>query len=392
MNNECIILENYPNECQPTMPKIDRILQLLEARIARGDYAMMAFPTETSLAEEMSVGRMTARRAILRLVEGGLLYRDATGRMAVTAKSRADRPLHIGFLTATLSPAALHWQQAAEQNVRQVGGHMRVITYFHWDDPTLLSATENFDGVFLVPPAESLPPQLADRLLKSRSRIVVLGADTSALKLRSIDTVSGSSVGTLLNHLQSLGHRNIAVLNTQPLVNDIQERLSQWQVWMEARGYRGECIDEPEPSYGNPMGRAYQVMQERLKDRGERSDTAVLCTTLPAALGLMRAANELGLGIGTDISVCTINHEGLGPFLIPTLTSTQMADPKPLLRDCVEWMAGGEWGGALLKRPQHSELFIGRSTGPAPVRPEQAQLAPVQLAPVRKDVPFAEVS
>ncbi len=348
------------------MAKIDRIVQILETRIARGDYAMTLFPTEHALADEMNAGRMTARRAILRLVEKELLYRDSSGRLAVTAQRSSQRPLQIGFVTGTLSTTAVSWQQAAEQTVRALGGHMRVVTYFHWDDPVLLEATGSFDGVFLFPPAEILPAQLAKRLLGSRARIVTLSADYSPVGLRSVDTVPAESVETLLDHLAALGHRQIAAFNTQPLVPAIEERLAQWQGWLAVRKYAGELINEPEPSYGNPMQRAYRVAQARLANGEGLGGTAVLCTTLPATLGLMRAANEHGLTVGRDISICTVNDEGLGPFLSPTLTSTAMSDPHPLLRECLDWMAGGEWAGPLLKRSANVELFVGRSTGPAP--------------------------
>ena len=348
------------------MAKIDRILQLLETRIARGDYAMTLFPTEHGLAEEMSVGRMTARRAILRLVDKGLIFRDSSGRMSVTTERLADRPMHIGFVAATLSSASLRWQNSAQENVQSVGGHMRVVTYFHWDDPTLLEVTDSFDGIFLIPPAETLPPQLAERLLSSRARIVALGADFSALGLRSIDTVSTRSVDALMEHLEQLGHREIAVINTQPMVPAIEERLTHWQNWMAGRNYSGELINEPEASYGDPMKRAYTVMNERLEKGQGFGGTAILCTTLPATLGIMRAANEHGLTIGRDISICTVNDEGLARFLSPTLTSTQLVNSNQLLRDCIEWMSGGEWVGPLLKTSQDVGLFIGDSTGPAP--------------------------
>jgi hypothetical protein len=369
------------------MTKIDRILELLETRIARGDYAMTLFPTEHGLAEEMGVGRMTARRAILRLADKGLIFRDTSGRMSVTTERLADRPMHIGFVAATLSSASLRWQQAAEENVKAVGGHMRVVTYFHWDDPTLLEVTDSFDGIFLIPPAETLPTSLAERLLGSRARIVALGADFSPLGLRSIDTVSTRSVDALLEHLKQLGHRQISIINTQPLVPAIEERLTHWQNWMVRHSYSGELINEPEASYGDPMKRAYTVMNERLAAGHGFGGTAILCTTLPATLGIMRAANEHGLKIGQDISVCTVNDEGLARFLSPTLTSTQLIGSNLLLRDCIEWMSGGEWVGPLLKTSDDVGLFVGDSTGPAPKtsqqmeEPPSAQLSPWQNSP-----------
>ncbi|RYG66767.1 GntR family transcriptional regulator, partial [bacterium] len=120
------------------MAKVEGIIQLLETRVARGDYTMMPFPTEHGLADELGISRMTARKAILHLVDAGLLDRDASGRLSVTSDRTGQRPLHIGFVTFSLSPAALRWQKCVELLVSQAGGRMRVVPFAHWDDPTLL--------------------------------------------------------------------------------------------------------------------------------------------------------------------------------------------------------------------------------------------------------------
>jgi LacI family transcriptional regulator len=348
------------------MPKIDRIIQLLETRIERGDYAMTALPTEYGLAAEVGVGRMTARRALLHLVDKGLLHRDGSGKLVVTAERLNSRPLHIGFVTATLSNAALRWHKAAEQVVSSHGGYLRVITYFHWDDPVLLEAIESFDGVFLVPPAEALPPKLAERLLGSRARLVVLGADYSALGLRSLDIVAPGSVEALLDHLFSLGHRHISAFNSQSMDGVIEERLAQWAAWLQKHGLNGELINEPIPPYGDPQEKAYTVAAPRLMSGQGLGGTALFCTTLPAALGAIQAITESGLQVGRDISICTVDEEGMGRFVSPQLTSTLKADPLPFLRASVDWMLGGQWSGPLLKRTDKVDIFAGGTAGPAP--------------------------
>lgn len=92
----------------------------------------------------------------------------------------------------------------------------------------------------------------------------------------------------------------------------------------------------------------------------------MLCTTLPVTLGVMRAVNESGLIMGRDISVCAVNDEGMAQFLNPTLTSSRLGDPSAAVREAIDWMAGGEWHGPLLKCSEEVEIFIGGSTG-APV-------------------------
>ena len=100
---------------------------------------------------------------------------------------------------------------------------------------------------------------------------------------------------------------------------------------------------------------------------GAFDSTALVCITLPAAMGAMRALYERGLKPGKDMSLCSANDEGLAAFLCPSLTAVQMPDPLPYLTLSMEWMGGKDHVGPLLSRPDEASLFIGESTGPAPV-------------------------
>ncbi len=350
------------------MAKFEGIIRLLVTRIARGDYTMTSFPTEHGLADELSISRTTARKAILHLVDEGLLYRDSAGRASVTSDRTEQRPLHIGFVTFSLSPAALSWQRIIELLVNQAGGYMRVINYAHWDDPTLLEAIERFDGVFLIPPIEKLSPRMVERLLQARARIAVLGANFSSSGLHGIENVAEGSVAALLDHLGTLGHRRITVLNTVPVVLAIEERLAQWQTWLARHGLQGELINEPTLPRGDSRQKSYEIVRERLASSDGMGGSAVLCTTLPVALGVMRAVNESGMTLGQDISVCAVNDEGMAPFLNPTLTSSRLGDSTIAVREAIEWMAGSEWSGPLLKCAEDVEIFAGGSTGAPVVR------------------------
>jgi hypothetical protein len=278
-----------------------------------------------------------------------------------------QRPMHIGYLTPMVNSAALRWRQSVEIAAQTYGGHVRSVPFFHWDDPIILEAIDSFDGIFLAPPAEAIPANICEKLRNGRARVVITGANYSDLGLRSIDLVPTASVGKLMDHLAGLGHRRIALFNTQPVDVVIEHRLQQWKFWLEENGCTGQLFNQPEPSYGEPLERAYREAKAWLSG-GEMQDTAVLCLTLPAAIGLMRAMFEQGLVVGRSISICSANDEGLGRYLCPAVTSIQMPDPTPFLRLCVDWMAGGQWEGPLYRRPENAELCIGESTG-APSKP-----------------------
>ena len=66
-----------------------------------------------------------------------------------------------------------------------------------------------------------------------------------------------------------------------------------------------------------------------------------------AAGGARRAAaaSDEGIEIGKDLSVCTVDSEGLGRFLCPSITSFERPNAAPFLSVCFDWIAdGGEQG------------------------------------------------
>jgi LacI family transcriptional regulator len=82
---------------------------------------------------------------------------------------------------------------------------------------------------------------------------------------------------------------------------------------------------------------------------------------------------DRNIRVGTDVSVCVVNDEGLARYLSPSITSIQMPDPMLYLSACMDWMKrktssgnqGDGWVGPLLLQPSQAPLFIGESTGPA---------------------------
>jgi DNA-binding GntR family transcriptional regulator len=90
------------------MTKHEAIIRLLKRRIAEGDYALGELPGEHSLAAELGVGRMTVRRAVVAMIEEGVLTRAASRRLVVN--TAADHPAVreiVGFLApAFTSPSS----------------------------------------------------------------------------------------------------------------------------------------------------------------------------------------------------------------------------------------------------------------------------------------------
>jgi LacI family transcriptional regulator len=341
-------------------------VEMIRKRLQHGDHALGGLPGERQLAAELGLSRPTVRKAIGQLTEEGLLSRGATGRVRVTADAdgAARRPL-IAFLhTGNIGGETALWRDGVYAAAEKCGEVVRSLAYGHYGDAVFSKALDGFDGVFLLQfTDEKISPTLLKRIQSARARVVVLDQDESALGLRSVIVFPFSSGDKLLGHLKSLGHRRIDCLNIHPHNPVIEARIAGWCGFVERNGLSGELISAP---MDGSLESAYKLMSARLK-AGKPPAPAVYGITVHAAIGAMRALHEHGLRIGRDVSVCAVNDEGLGRYLVPSLTSLQTPPRDRYLRKAVEWMTGrGEWKIPSLVQPKDAPLFVGESTGPAP--------------------------
>src|SRR5262245_58199970 len=67
----------------PTQAKYTEVMSVIERRIREGDYLLDSIPGERKIAEETGVSYMTARRAVLRLLDQEVLVRQPSGALDV---------------------------------------------------------------------------------------------------------------------------------------------------------------------------------------------------------------------------------------------------------------------------------------------------------------------
>ncbi|MEM9883471.1 MAG: substrate-binding domain-containing protein [Planctomycetota bacterium] len=349
------------------MPAASQLARRLATRIQLGDYSVKPLPAERELAEQVGVSRMTARKALLDLVDRGLVERRENGRLIVAENADPAARPRIALLKPATAGTALIVRTLLRLST-QTETRVRAFEFAHWDDPVIAEAIAAFDGLFVLPPAEPMPVPMLEKFRAAAAGVVILNRDTSDDGLRCVDTCPPACIATLLDHVRSLGHRRIDCLNTQPCDEIITARIDAWQRWRTAHDLPGELINRPVRSYENPTPAAYRCVDERLAS-GEPPPPPRLCTTTPAAVAVMRRLAEAGLDVGRDVSVAAIDDEGLNRFLTPSLACLVPPDPTPYLRRCLDWMlAGGrpaDWDGPLLLKPAEVPLFAGESVGPA---------------------------
>jgi LacI family transcriptional regulator len=169
----------------------------------------------------------------------------------------------------------------------------------------------------------------------------------------------------VLNHLQGLGHRDIAVIQGPTLSIDSDAR---WQSLTEGARrlgmeFRKELVtqlpgDDPSPQLG------YTVTKELLSRKVPF--TALLAYNDISAFGAMRAIKETGMRVPEDISVVGFDDIREAAYHLPSLTTVRQPMRKmgamaaEALIDRIEGRNGHECG--ILVEP---ELVVRESTGPA---------------------------
>ncbi len=341
-------------------------LELIRQRLFHGDYAHR-LPGERQLALELGLSRPTVRKAISLLLEEGSLLRTESGRLHLpSGEGDGARRKVIAFLHrgSSLDRETALWRDGVYAAAEKRGLTVRSVVYEHDDDLRISAALSRYDGVFLLLHSrDQVTPRLMKRIQETGTRVVGLDQDCSALGLRSVIVFPSGSVSKLLDHLRDLGHRRINCINVQVSNPVIESRIAAWRKYIDRHGIEGELCSVENTTN---LDHAYGMVGECIRRDGWERSGAVLCVTLQAAIGTMRALYEIGVRIGKDVSVCAINDEGLGPYLVPSLTALQMPARQRYLQKAVDWMAGlAEWKEPSLVEPREARLFIGESTGPA---------------------------
>ncbi len=344
--------------------KAAEVISILERRIHGGDYLVAPLPAGRALAAELGVSYVTARKALQVMLERGLLERSPTGRLMLAGKGGSARIAQIAFLAPAFpSLDVMRWRLAIDRIIS--AAHCAVKSHFfdHWDDPVVLDVIERGDGAFLYPSSEQLTRTLERRIREHANRVVVVDQDWSEYGLPSLCLSPPRFVQALLDHLAANGHKRIACLNTHPHDHAIDARITQYRLWIAAHGMDEELIDEPVRPGEDAAPRAREVMARVLRD-GLLGASALFTTTGSNAVGAMRALHAAGIAPGRDLAVCTLNDDGLGDMLIPSLTAQAAVDPTPYLAIALDWILHPErpWQGPLLVQPERCLVAVREST------------------------------
>lgn len=220
-------------------------------------------------------------------------------------------------------------------------------------------ARRQCDAVVLVAPRmndlelEALIPQI--------SPVVILNRHLQDPRVASVGIDYSSGVSQLVEHLESLGHRDLLYVSGPPRSAAHQERLSALNSIMDA----SSSLTLRTILGGATMSAGHRVAEQVL-DSGA---TAAIAFNDLVAFGLLARLNEFGVDVPGDLSVTGFDGIELSRFAVPTLTTVGQEELDTgaiawsLLRRQLEPGSGPESTDHALLTPR---LIIGDSTGRVP--------------------------
>lgn len=340
-------------------------------------------PAAVSLALRGKPGVSEATRERIAEAARGLGYRP----IATTSRQHR-RPLTVTLVIRALhgdSPAANRFygpvlsgveERCRKLHIRLILSVMPVDQYNHPIEIPHAITDQLSDGLILV------GANLADSagLLDGGQPAVLVDAyaDDGIFDAVETDNIYGAKAA--VEYLVSRGHRNIAIVGTEPgAFPSILQRRQGYEQAMRAAGLEPIYIDAP--YYEHERAAALAVTY--LRTRPEV--TAVFCANDQVAITFIQAAHPAGISVPDQVSVVGFDDIDLSSFISPALT-TLAVDKAGLGRLAVTLLlhrldVGEECTTSTLLRPQlverQSVRTIGPAAKPAERRPESRAEQPL---------------
>jgi LacI family transcriptional regulator len=179
------------------------------------------------------------------------------------------------------------------------------------------------DGLILIAPGARRDEVLA---LAATTPTVVIGHHDPAGVHDSVVDADDAGAGLVVDHLVSLGHRDIALVAASGTKGSMWKRTPEIVL---TRGYRAAMARHGLTDHLTVMTAAYSDDGGYKAGlhllTGERRPTAIMTGADVAALGIHRAAHELGLRIPDDLSLVGYNNTAIAALTPVQLTSIDQA-------------------------------------------------------------------
>jgi DNA-binding LacI/PurR family transcriptional regulator len=179
-----------------------------------------------------------------------------------------------------------------------------------------LLRSDVIDGAVVVETLDLQP--FAEALAHQKSPWVVIGY-TNAESIREVHADDYGGAFKATHHLLELGHRRIGAISSVPRPFALEERLRGIRDAMAEFGLR---LDEELITLGDFSIESGERAGRQLLEQAA-PPSAIFALNDRMALGVIRAAQSLGLSVPTDLSVTGFDDIPLSTLVTPSLTTVR---------------------------------------------------------------------
>lgn len=321
------------------IPKYVQIAEVLQHRIAHGDYLSGALPGAPKLMQEFGISYMTTRQAMQKLIDDGTVIRAANGRLEVPGAPGNSPKLRVAYLHPSAISLADKWRNAIAGAACKYGCSYQDIPFRYSEDAVVYETLDqDFDMIFFN--ISPLHPLLLEKLRRRSDRMISLFNDLTCYGIRCFDGINIEAIGHLVKFLHQRGCRRIDFFTVEPNLNRPSARQLPWERALQQYGCTGMVWDDrttpPEPSLVHAIHYADRLVRAGKLDGAD----AIFCTTVEATRGLIRALRNHGIRVPEDIAVVSFGSPEQARVHTPSITIVNTPDLMPLVSKIYEHYLG----------------------------------------------------
>ncbi|MGL5381270.1 LacI family DNA-binding transcriptional regulator [Clostridium sp.] len=201
--------------------------------------------------------------------------------------------------------------------------NMEVVKLFKKEDKYEYIGQDDLSGIIAIGKFEN---QEIEYMREISENIIFLDSSPDDQAYDSVKINFKLGVNQALNHLQSLGHKNIGYIGTKYTLDDdkinrIDVRYKFYLEYMKEHNLSKEQFDIDCETMTSISG--YKAMKDFLDSKKE-VPTAFIIANDTIATGVYRAIQETAIVIGKDVSIIGFNDSIICKHMNPTLTSVRV--------------------------------------------------------------------
>lgn len=352
-------------------PLYVQLQNAVKEKIASGEWpANHRLPSYKDIAQITGVSIITIQQSIGGLIKQGVLQRKRGVGIFVPGPEMRAQSKVIGLLLTDVRHPFFSEIAHTVQGVASQFGYTVMMSSLGSDRGQAVHGIDlllnrQIDGVITTPAiVEDYGPQF-EELKRQRLPIVFVDGHPSGDSFGFVQSCNRKGIELVLDHLVSLGHRNIGFACCQVVTQSVQERIQAFQEILSERGLPYTPTMLQVSHLANDDG-GWDAGMKLLALR--TPPTAIVCSNDLAAIGVLRAAREQGVACPEALSVVGFDDLDMSSHLETPLTTVRQPVQEigekafSLLLRQIEGQPDGDSDKVLLD----PELIVRASTGSAP--------------------------